>query len=396
VSGPRVVSVSGTATGRWEPIADVFARLLAGLGDDCGAALCVYADGRPVVDLVGGAYRADTTQVLFSVSKAITTVAVATAVARGELDLDEPLARYWPEFDRPSTRDISLRTVLSHRSGIAGLTAPVTFDELRAGRDLELVAREEPAWTPGTDQGYHAFTFGSLVDGAVRHRLGRTVADLVRERVARPLGLDLWIGTPCAEHARIAPVVAAEPRITPRAASRPDSATRPDTAFGALFAVDDVFNTAEFREAAWPALSGVADARSLARMMAATLTPVDGHQLMPDDVRADLVAPRSTGIDRGFGVSMNIGTGFQLPFPQLPMLGPRSYGHEGAGGSVVVADPDDGIAMAFTTNSFGHMTGASLEALAMLGSVHYCSGQPERGTLREALTAPTGRNGVLV
>lgn len=382
MTAPSVVEVSGSAEGRFGPLSEVFARVVANL-EGTGAALCVYENGRRVVDLTGGTYRSDSLQLLFSVTKAVTAVAVGTAVERGELDLDQPLADHWPSFRRSGVDRITLRTVLSHRSGLAGLTAPVTFAQLREGADIDLVSWQEPFWEPDTAHGYHAFTFGSLVDGTFRRILGRSVGEVVRERIASPLGLDLWIGTPASVHDRIMPVVFGEPRVTPVQA---DLNPLPDAAFDALFAEEDVFNSTALREASWPALSGVSDARSLARMMAATLGPVDGHRLLSAGVLADLTATRSRGIDRALGVPLHYGSGFQLPFPQLPMLGPASYGHEAAGGSVVVADPDLGLAMAFTTNSFRHLPGASIEALALLPSLRHCATASVASTDRSMTT----------
>ena len=380
MTGPRTVLVSGKAEGRFAPLADVFARLVASL-DGAGAALCVYQHGRPAVDLTGGSYAPDTLQLLFSVSKAVTTVAVGTLVEAGLVDLDQPLAQSWPEFDRPGVDRISLRTVMSHRSGLAGLTAPIDFAELRASRDIELVALQEPLWPPDTTHGYHAFTFGSLVDGALRHQAGTTVQEVVADRVAGPLGLDLWIGCPPEQHARIAPVLLDEMLATPaQTAHTTAGADLPDTAFGALFAVPDVFNTAEMRSASWPAVSGVADARSLARMMAATLGPIGGVRLLGDDVRNDLVVTRSRGQDRALGVPLHYGTGFQLPFPAFPMLGPASYGHEAAGGTIALADTELGISVAFATNHFGHLPGAATEALAVLPAVRHCATASQRST----------------
>lgn len=368
---PDVVPLSGVAHAPFEPLADVFARVVAGQGRG-GAALAVYHRGELAVDLVAGSYRDDSLQYLFSVTKSITAVACAIAHRDGLIDLDAPLADCWPAFRRASTARITLRSVLSHRSGLAAFDGTPTLDELLAGADEALVERQEPYWEPDTAHGYHAFTFGTLVDGAFRRAIGRTVGDFVRERIAEPLGLDLWIGTPQAVLGRVEPVLYSAPQLTPGREAHLRQCRVPPSVTSQLSAVSDIYNDPRVAQASWPATSGIAGARDLARMLYATLGPVDGVQLLDEPTRDAMTASRSHGPDVVLGVVSQFASGMQLPFPQLPLLGPRSYGHEAAGGSAVVADPDLDLALGFTTNVFPAMMGASLGFLALLPTVAHC------------------------
>jgi len=369
-TGPNVVALSGWARGPFEPLADVFARLVAAQGG--GAALSVYRDGEPLVDLVAGEYGTGSLQLLFSVSKAVSAVAAGMAEAEGSLDLDEPLAAFWPALDRPSTRAITTRMVLSHRSGLASLDRELSLEELLAGEAEHAVEQQEPYWEPGTAHGYHAFTFSPLLNGVFRRVLGRDVGDYLADRIAAPLGLDLWIGTPEEERGRVERIRYAEPRRTPAQAAWLAASPIPPGSTGRLAARMDLFNAPAVLGARWPSTSGVGDARSLGRLFAAVLAEVDGVRLLDEAALRRLVAVRSDGVDRVLGTITRFGSGVQLPFPQFAQLSAASFGHEAAGGSAVVVDPEAGISIGFTTNVHPALTGAAPAFLALLPAIRHC------------------------
>ncbi|WP_432990595.1 serine hydrolase domain-containing protein [Dactylosporangium sp. CA-233914] len=368
---PPVIAVQGFALPPFEPLADVFARAVAAQGGG-GAALAVVRDGRPVVDLVGGDYRPDSVQLLFSVSKAVTAVAAAMAHDEGLIDLDAPLADYWPAFRRPATAAVTARSVLSHRSGLAAVDRRLTLEDLLAGRDEEAVEQQEPYWEPGARHGYHAFTYGTLLNGAFRRTVGRGVGSFVAERVSSRLGLDLWIGTPPEQIKRLERIRFTPTALTPGRAAFAAQSTIPAGTTGQLAQTMDLFNLPEVALAEWPSTSGVAGARDLARLMYATMATVDGVRLLGPQAGERMRAGLSRGIDAVLGIDTHFGSGVQLAFPQLPLLGPRSYGHEAAGGSVAFADDDYGVAVGFTTNVFPAMSGASVALLAMLPTIRHC------------------------
>lgn len=371
----RTIQVRGFAGEGFEPLADVFGRLVAvqGVG---GAALCVYRGGNVAVDLVAGDYAEDTLQLVFSVSKLIASVAIHTAVQDGRLDLDEPLADRWRELDRPATRMITLRQVMSHRSGIEGLDGDFPMDGFWVGEDVGRVAGQDPHWQPDTAHGYHAVTWGSLVQGAVQRFLGMSVSQLAKEVLTQPLSLDLWIGDPAGpppervSRVRFTPPAVVDTGSAKSKFARPgDQEPAQDALLAAILADPEVFNSERFRTAAIPSMNAVTDARSLARLVAATLGAVDGVRILDPATLDAMVAPQSVGPDRSLGVETAFGTGVQLPFPRLPWIGPTSFGHEGAGGSVAFGDCNTGISVGFTTNVFPALPGASPVMLGLLPTI---------------------------
>ncbi len=368
---PRVIPVEGRAEAAFAPLAEILGRVVADQGAG-GAALAIYRDGRPVVDLAAGDYARDSIQAIFSVSKAVTAIALAMLHADGELDLDAPMGDVWPAFARPSTASITTRDVLAHRSGLAVISRPLGFAELLAGEAETALESEEPLWRPGTRHGYHSFTFGPLIDGVVRRATGRDVASHIRERITGPLGAEFWLGLPDALHPRVRPMRFIETLLTPHQADRARAGlVLPDSGVDTLLGHPERFNTPEVLRSAWPSASGTATAHGLARIMAATLGPVGGVRLLGAESRDSMRATRSRGDDAILGIPIHLGSGVQLPFPQFPMLGPGSYGHEAAGGSVAFADVDTGLAIGFTTDVFPHMHGGSRQFAALLPTIRH-------------------------
>jgi CubicO group peptidase (beta-lactamase class C family) len=374
IIAPTVVPVGGLAEGDFAPLSDILSRIVAAQGRG-GAALCIYRAHDPVVDLVAGDYDQDSVQLLFSISKLVTTVAVVVANESGLVDLDAPLGDYWPAFRRPATARMTLRMVMAHRAGLPVLTESISFPDFLEGRDEQIIEKQDPLWEPGTRHGYHAFTFGTLVGGAFVRTVGQSVRDFVASRLSGPLGLDLWLGMPVEQQGRVKPVVFEPSRLTPRAAQRISSGAGVHDRIGDLFTFSDGsrFNDPRFLASSLLAASGVGGARDLARLLASCLDTVDGRRLISDRALIDVTTSRSRGLDEILGIETRFGTGVQLPFPQLPFLGPSSFGHEAAGGSVAFADRELGIAVGFTTNVFPPMMGASTGLLGLLPSIRHCA-----------------------
>jgi CubicO group peptidase (beta-lactamase class C family) len=143
-------------------------------------------------------------------------------VDRGLLDLDEPVARYWPAFGQNGKEDIPVRLVLSHRSGVAALDAPISNDQAAAlDPVLRLIEQQRPWWRPGTKHGYHAMTYGFILSGLVRAVTGRTVGQFFADEVAKPLNLDLHIGLPRDRHSTVAPMIGPSQRQAIRSMLNP-------------------------------------------------------------------------------------------------------------------------------------------------------------------------------
>lgn len=214
-TGSQPHLVSGFCDPRFERVREQFERNFAER-DELGASVCVIVDGEPVVDLWGGIadpdsgrpWERDTVNVIMSCSKGLTALCGHILIDEGRLELDRPVAHYWPEFARRGKAEIPVRQVFNHQSGVAHLGAIVPHGgfndwELMIG----LIEDTPPFWPPGTRTGYHALTIGWLIGELVRRISHQSVGRFFRERVAEPLSLDCWIGLPQEHEQRVARTV---------------------------------------------------------------------------------------------------------------------------------------------------------------------------------------------
>ncbi|MEU6057779.1 serine hydrolase domain-containing protein [Streptomyces sp. NPDC047097] len=382
------MDVQGSAATGWEPVREAFVRNFEQRGER-GAAVAVYRDGRKVVDLWAGTrdvdgdapWAVDTAQVVRSVTKGVAAAVPLLLHQRGQLDLDAPVGTYWPEFKANGKERALVRHLLAHQAGVPVLDRPLTLAEAAdPALSSAAVAAQAPLWRPGTDHGYHPHTYSWLLGGLVRRVTGRSLGRWVAEEIARPLGLDLWIGLPADEAhrvGRVGPVAEPEPaaggglRLRPKrsvadAYADPDSLTR--RAFAAIDPVPDE-NDPAYRAAELPGSTGVSTARALARFYAATLGPVDGHRLFAPATLAMARTQESAGPDRVLVVSTRFGLGYMLHCPASPLLGPGSFGHPGRGGSLGFADPESGIALGYVTNGMRRTVTADPRAQALIRAV---------------------------
>ncbi|AJP05688.1 esterase [Streptomyces cyaneogriseus subsp. noncyanogenus] len=384
--------VNGTVAEGFEPVRDAFARNFAALGER-GAAVAVYRDGRKVVDLWGGTRDVDggapwergTAQVMRSATKGVAAAVPLLLHQRGELDLDAPVGHHWPEFKARGKEKVLVRQVLNHRAGLPVLDRPLTPQEaLDPARGPEAVAAQAPVWEPGTDHGYHALTYGWMVDELVRRVTGRGTGEWIASEIAAPLGLDLWLGLPREEAARagrVGRVEGPEPagglRLRPKRAvtdayEDPDSLTR--RAFAAITPFPDQ-NDPAYRAAALPATNGIATADGLARFYAALVGEVETGggagrvRLFDPETVALARAEESAGADRVLVVNTRFGLGYMLHGSASPFLSPGSFGHPGRGGSLGFADPESGIAFGYVTNGFRKTVTADPRAQALVRAV---------------------------
>ncbi|WP_345595912.1 serine hydrolase domain-containing protein [Streptomyces marokkonensis] len=408
------MDVRGTVAEGFEPVRDAFVRNFTALGDR-GAAVTVYRDGRKVVDLWGGTrdvddtdgtapWRRGTAQVVRSATKGVAAAVPLLLHQRGVLDLDAPVAEYWPRFKAHGKERVLVRHVLNHRAGLPVLDHPLTPEQaLDPARGPEAVATQEPVWEPGTDHGYHALTYGWLLDELVRGATGgRSTGEWIADEIARPLGLDLWLGLPAAQEAagragRVGRLEDPEPsgsgpRLRPKrsvteAYADPGSLTR--RAFAAITPFPDQ-NDPAYRAAALPAANGIATADGLARFYAALIGEVDGeadgngngvtrHARLFDAATVERArAEESAGPDRVLVVGTRFGLGYMLHGSASPFLSPGSFGHPGRGGALGFADPEAGIAFGYVTNGFRKTVTADPRAQALVRAVR--ASLPRTGT----------------
>ncbi|MFE6172688.1 serine hydrolase domain-containing protein [Streptomyces sp. NPDC056464] len=363
------MDANGTVAEGFEPVREAFVRNFAALGER-GAAVAVYRDGRKVVDLWAGtkdvdgtqAWQHGTAQVVRSATKGVAAAVPLLLHQRGVLDLDAPVGEYWPEFKAQGKERLLVRHVLNHRAGLPVLDRPLTPEEaMDPHRGPAAVAAQTPVWEPGTDHGYHALTYGWLLDELVRRVTGRWAGEWLAAEVTGPLGADLWLGLPESEAGRVGrtgrvegPEPAGGLRARPKrsvtdAYQDPDSLTR--RAFAAITPFPDQ-NDPAYRAAALPATNGIATADGLARVYAALIGEVDGVRLF-DPATVELArSEESSGPDRILVVNTRFGLGYMLHGTASPLLGPGSFGHPGRGGALGFADPEAGIAFGYVTNGF--------------------------------------------
>lgn len=368
------MEIGGAVEPGLEPVRDVFAENFAARGE-VGAACCVYHGGRPVVDVWAGdagggrPYTDTTLQMVASATKGALAIVAHRLAARGELDLDAPVTDYWPEF---ATRGVAVRWLLSHQAGLPALDRPLTIDEI-AGWDAAAAAAgaATPEWPPGTRHGYHAITYGWLVGEVVRRVTGVSPGTAFRREVAAPLSLDLHIGLPEAEHARVAPLIGSGvvDEFTERLL---EPGSLPFRAFLMESGLLGLLNEPRLWAAELPAGNGIGTAHALARMYAAVLGSVDGVRLLSEDALWRAIQEQARGPDPVLGFESAFGLGFQLPTPFRPMAGPGSFGHYGLGGSVGFAHRDPAFSFGYTVNQMAAGGGADKRSVPLIGAVMGC------------------------
>ena len=361
------MQVQGFFDLRFEALRDAFAQLLSE-PEQRGAALCVQIGGETVVDLWGGvadregvqAWHSDTILNLFSCTKTFAAVAALQLVGEGRLDLDAPLALHWPEFAAAGKQAVSLRQVLSHRAGLPALRTLMPAEALYDWPQMcAALAAEEPWWAPGTAHGYQAITYGWLVGELLRRCTGTLPGEEIVARTSLPLGLDFHIGLDDAEFDRVAHLSRGKGILGDTAAQRllKVSFTEPSAMTTLAFAnppsILTSSNRPEWRRTQQPAANGHGNARSLAGFYAGLL---DGR-LLTSELLAEMTREHAHGEDLTLLTGTRFGLGCMLDQPAVANatfgMGPRSFGHPGAGGSVGFADPERDVAFGFVTNSLG-------------------------------------------
>ncbi|QXC63349.1 beta-lactamase family protein [Aquihabitans sp. G128] len=380
--------VEGSTEPGFEAVADAFAAGFA--HGEVGASCALYVDGQPVVDLWGGIadprsgapWTRDTVAIVFSCTKGVSSIVAHMLVERGQLDPDALVTEYWPEFGAAGKEATTVRDVLSHRTGLPVVDGPVTMEDVAdpAGMAARLAA-QAPLFAPGSAHAYQAVTFSWTFGEIVRRVTGESIGTFVAREVTGPLGLDLWIGLPPELEGRVAPIqpidVPAElVELVLPTGSLPWRALTLNGLFPTLMAGDEVgVNDPAGHGVELPAANGITNARSLARLYAATIGEVDGVRLLQADTVAAASEVRSTGAPWGEEVAgASWGTGFMRPFPRQPMLGGGSFGHDGAGGSIAFATPERGIAFSHVANQMLVTPEPDPRTAALLAAVEACLG----------------------
>lgn len=381
--------IQGTCDPRFEPLRETFAKGFE--SGEVGAGVAVVVDGRPVVDLVGGfadaartrPWQRDTIVNVFSTTKGMTTLCLHRLVDQGRLDLDAPVARYWPEFAAAGKERIPVRWLLSHQAGLPAVRKPLPDDALSHWEVLcQALAAETPWWEPGTKHGYHALTFGHLVGEVLRRIDGRSLGRFFREEVAAPLGLDFHIGLAAADFARCADTLApppppqGTPSLFEQLGKDPESMTA--KAFDNPPRREGGVNTAAWRAAEIPAANGHGTAAALARAYGALALggTLDGVRVLSPESIARASEEQASGPDAVLlGLPMRFGLGFFLTQPLIPLgPNPRAFGHPGAGGSIAFADPDARLGFAYVANQMQQGITGDARGFGLIRAAYGCLG----------------------
>jgi CubicO group peptidase (beta-lactamase class C family) len=340
----------------FDPLHELFEARLAD-GTELGASLAVVQDGELVVDLWGGEarpgepWREDTIVQVWSITKTMAALTVLVLVDRGELDLDAPVASYWPEFKRG---DVLVRHLLAHTSGMAGWTETLDVAGLL---DLErssgMLAEQEPWWEPGTASGYHMISYGHLLDGLVRAATGVPLAEQFRTLVAEPLGADFHLGVPDDELDRCADLVPPPPGGLDIGAL-PEGNLLVPTIVNPLLDVGGVCNTADWRRVSIAGANGHGNARSIARAQSVVSHggEIDGVRLLSPATIDRIFDVQADGPDLVLMAPLRWGIGYGLPQPlSAPAVpGGRVCWWTGYGGAIVVNDLDRRVTVAYAMN----------------------------------------------
>lgn len=370
----------GTAAG-FELVAEEFGRLLARERDARGQ-FCAYLRGRRVVDLWGGGdVAADDLQGVFSSSKGVSAVCIALLVQRGVLDLDARVARYWPEFAGGGKGDVTVRLALSHQAGVPGVEPQLTFDEvIDHDTTAARLAAQVPHWRPGKAHGYHAMMIGTIMDELVRRTEGIPIAEFFRKEIGDPRGIDFYLRTPEDIDHRVRMLLPADP--TPEEQEQlggrppaPDSLT--GMAFNRAVAAERAElmpNIRAYRASGQAAVAGVGSARGLARLYAMCIDEVDGFpRLLTEDTVAQVTQIQTAGEDLVLRITSRFGIVFQKADDRLTYGSHQAFGHDGAGGSIGVADPWHGLAYAWIPRRMSFPGGADGRGLDLARIVRECA-----------------------
>ncbi len=345
--------ISGVLAPGYEPVRTEVESLLADVQSRntlFSAQLAAFVDGQVVVDLViGEGLPAGAVTGVFSVSKGVAGIVIGVLVQSGDLDLDRPVADYWPKFAKHGKGEILVRELLSHQAGLVGLERRISTADLAdsAGAASRL-ADARPAWRPGAMFGYHGLTLGILMEELVRRVSGDELQRIFEREIRAPRGLDFYLGLPAEDEHRFRPMEPPLDEVNAPAGAgiEPPADGLAELMFNATRPGENIVhgpaspNLREIRSAGPAAVGGVGTARGLAQTYAAAVSPLRGAKPVLDEATVGAMSQEQvSGTDRLLGVDMRFGVVFMKPSPRIPFGSYSAIGHDGAGGALGFADP---------------------------------------------------------
>jgi CubicO group peptidase (beta-lactamase class C family) len=376
------VRVRGNIAPGFEAVIEVFANNFIQYGE-VGAACSLYHRGRCVVDIWGGIadpatgrpWAQDTVVLVFSAAKGPTATCINRLVEAGRLDIDLPVAHYWPEFGCNGKEAITTRMVLSHQAGLAAIDGDLTLEQVLASEPVvQAIAAQAPNWEPGTKHGYHARSFGWILGEILRRITGESLGQYLAREIAEPLGLSYWIGLPAQELSRCATLIPPEGGSDAVAALLGADSLTAQVMSGpsGLFGYNEMWNRPDVLAAEMPSSNGVGDARSLARFYAAVIDQVDGVCLLDAAQLHRACVQQARGPDAVIFHETCFGLGYALQPSLAPGAGPNSFGHPGAGGALAFADPDAQLGFAYVMNAMQLSMEGDPRSMALVKAAYEC------------------------
>ncbi len=355
---------------------------------ELGGAVSVWQNGKPVVDLYGGfcdarhekPWTADTLVLVWSATKGIGSACVLHALQQHDIELDRRVAEFWPEFAQTGKDKITLAQLLSHQAGLCALDRRV--DVLDYNAVIRALETQKPLWAPGTAHGYHARTFGFLLDELVRRITGKTLSKYWQQDFAQLLQLDFWIGLPEKENTRAATIYAAKSGNLPQPAQFYRDLVTPGTLARKTFTspyglnVISKLNDSAIRAQPIVSFGGIGSASALAKFysLLSNRGSFDGKSFFSEKTIAWMTRTLSDGIDRVFQIPTAFSAGFikDSRCAAQKMFGPcaTSFGHPGAGGIHAFADPENRIAFAYVMNQMEQSLLPTEKSLRLIDAIY--------------------------
>jgi CubicO group peptidase (beta-lactamase class C family) len=362
---------------------------------ELGAAVSVWQNGKPIIDLYGGfrdAHRenpwtSDTLVLVWSATKGIGSACVLHVLQEHNINLDRRVAEFWPEFSQGSKERITLAQLLSHQAGLCALDQRV--DVLDYDAVIRAIEQQKPLWPPGTAHGYHARTFGFLLDELMRRVAGKPLSEYWQEKFARPLNLDFWIGLPKKENSRVATMYAARSGKPPEPKQFYADLVRPGTlarkTFTSPYGLNAVsqMNSVEVRQQPIVSFGGIGSASALAKFYSilANGGKADGQTFFSGETLERMKTTLSDGVDRVFQMPTAFSAGFMRDSnsqgtavsspPRLFGLSRTSFGHPGAGGSHAFVDSENKIAFAYVMNQMEQSLLPNEKSLRLVDAIYH-------------------------
>ena len=331
-----------------------------------GAALAIYQNGVPVLDIWGGearpgfAWQRDTKSVVFSTSKGLLSILCHRLIQEGSLNPDEYVSTYWPEFAQNGKEKITVAMIMRHRSGLSAPTEDLAFADLQALTPVEeAFARQKPIWEPDTGYLYHAMSIGHLLGKIIFNITGKRVNELLQDEFVEPLGVEAWFGTPPVIEPEIALLKSDDAPInTSPAFESPEYWNKRAMSYGKAFLghVDDLaggYNDPKTHALENAGAGGITNARSVAKIYSSVVTETDGVRLLTDEtIKKAISRPNPGGNIFDDPAPYPIHSlGFIVANPShSPVLSDQTFGHDGLGGQQGFGDPKFKIGFSYVTN----------------------------------------------